>query len=169
MHAAEGLTLAGHGCEVRKALEPWLATETDARRRCGLARELIRAGDLSKVGDLARILTSPDSYGHIHAAESLFKVGEVGDAAAIERAFAQQENIKLRLMAAAALGRSGAAKPREAIREALRGSDADGMMLAGWILGQIGGDADIEPIRSRLTDAPTPLVRAYLELTCPHE
>ena len=84
MHAAEGLTLAGHGCEVRKALEPWLATETDARRRCGLARELIRAGDLSKVGDLARILTSPDSYGHIHAAESLFKVGEVGDAAAIE-------------------------------------------------------------------------------------
>jgi sialidase-1 len=163
MHAAEGLTLAGHGCEVRKALEPWLATETDARRRCGLARELIRAGDLSKVGDLARILTSPDSYGHIHAAESLFKVGEVGDAAAIERAFAQQENIKLRLMAAAALGRSGAAKPREAIREALRGSDADGMMLAGWILGQIGGDADIEPIRSRLTDAPTPLVRAYLE------
>ena len=163
MHAAEGLTLAGHGGEVRQALEPRLATETDARRRCGLARELVRAGDLSKVATLAGVLTSPDPYGHIHAAESLFKVGEVGDAAAIERAFTQQENVKLRLMAAAALGRSGAAKPREAIREALSGSDADGIMLAGWILGQIGGEADIEPIRSRLADAPTPLVRGYLE------
>jgi sialidase-1 len=163
MHAAEGLTLAGHRGEVRKALGPRLATETDARRRCGLARELIRAGDLSKVGELARIIASPDPYGHIHAAESLFKVGEVGDAAAIERAFAQQDDIKLRLMAAAALGRGGAAKPREAIRDALRGSDTDGIMLAGWILGQIGDDADIEPIRSRLADAPTPLVRAYLE------
>jgi sialidase-1 len=163
MHAAEGLTLAGHRGEVRTALEPRLATETDARRRCGLARELIRAGDLSKLGELARILASPDAYGHIHAAESLFKVGEVGDAVAMERAFARQENVKLRLMAAAALGHSGAAKPQEVIRDSLRGSDADGIMLAGWILGQIGDDADIEPIRSRLADAPTPLVRAYLE------
>ena len=163
MHAAEGLTLAGHRGEVRTALEPRLATETDARRRCGLARELIRAGDLSKLGELARILASPDAYGHIHAAESLFKVGEVGDAVAMERAFARQENVKLRLMAAAALGRSGAAKPQEVIRDSLRGSDADGIMLAGWILGQIGDDADIEPIRSRLADAPTSLVRAYLE------
>jgi sialidase-1 len=163
MHAAEGLTLAGHRGEVRTALEPRLATETDARRRCGLARELIRAGDLSKLGELARILASPDAYGHIHAAESLFKVGEVGDAVAMERAFARQENVKLRLMAAAALGRSGAAKPQEVIRDSLRGSDADGIMLAGWILGQIGDDADIEPIRSRLADAPTPLVRACLE------
>lgn len=163
MHAAEGLTLAGHRGEVRTALEPRLATETDARRRCGLARELIRAGDLSKLGELARILASPDAYGHIHAAESLFKVGEVGDAVAMERAFARQENVKLRLMAAAALGRSGAAKPQEVIRDSLRGSDADGIMLAGWILGQIGDDADIQPIRSRLADAPTSLVRAYLE------
>jgi sialidase-1 len=161
MHAAEGLTLAGRGGEVRGQLEPRLATE--AGRRCGLARELVRAGDASKVAVLADILASPDPYGHIHAAESLFKVGEVGDAAAIERAFAQQENIKLRLMAAAALGRGGAAKPLGVIRDTLRGSDADGVMLAGWILGQIGGEADIEPIRSRLADAPTPLIRAYLE------
>lgn len=162
MHAAEGLTLAGYGREVRQALEPRVATETDARRRCGLARELVRAGDLSKVGDLARILASPDPSGHIHAAESLFKVGEVGDAAT-ERAFLQEENMKLRLMAAAALGRGGAAKPLAVIRDTLRGSDADGIMLAGWILGQIGSEADIEPIRSRLADAPTPLVRVYLE------
>lgn len=36
-------------------------------------------------------------------------------------------------------------------------------MLAAWILGQIGHDADIEPLRSRLADAPTPLIRAFLE------
>lgn len=104
MHAAEGLTAAGHGREVRSVLEPRLATENDARRRCGLARELVRAGDLAKVGDLTAVLASADPYGHVHAAESLFKVG---DAAAMERAFMQQDNIKLHLMAAAALDRRG--------------------------------------------------------------
>lgn len=163
MHAAEGLTLTGHGREIRTALEPRLATETDARRRCGLARELVRAGDVAKVADIAAILSSPDPSGHVHAAESLFKLGEVGDAAVTQRAFEQQGDIRLRLMAAAALGRSGAAKPQAAIREALLGDDADGIMLAAWILGQIGDAADVEPLRSRLADAPTPLVRGYLE------
>lgn len=163
MHAAEGLTLAGHGREVRTALEPRLATETDARRRCGLARELVRAGDVAKVGELASVLASHDPYGHVHAAESLFKVGDVGDAAVTQRAFEQKEDIRLRLMAAAALGRGGAAAPRAAIREALRGDDADGIMLAAWILGQIGEETDIEPLRGRLAEAPTPLVRVHLE------
>src|SRR5438128_383251 len=45
IHAAEALTLAGHGDDVRKALEPKLLTENDDQRRCGLARELARAGD----------------------------------------------------------------------------------------------------------------------------
>ncbi|MFM7290385.1 MAG: HEAT repeat domain-containing protein [Planctomycetia bacterium] len=162
MHAAEGLTLAGYGHEVRTALEPRLNAERDARKRCGLAREIIRTGDVSKVASLAAILGSPDPYGHVHAAESLFKVGEVGDVAT-ERAFAQQENGKLRLMAAAALGRCGTAKPRAVIREALLGDDADGVMLAAWILGQIGDKTDIEPLRSRLADAATPLGRASVE------
>lgn len=163
IHAAEGLTLAGHGREVRAALEPRLATETDARRRCGLARELVRAGDLAKVADVAAVLSSPDPSGHVHAAESLFKVGEIGDPAVMDRAFAERENIRLHLMAAAALARRGGTEPLAAIRRALHGTDPDGIMLAGWILGQIGDDADIEPLRSRLADAPTPLIRAFLE------
>src|SRR5690606_22408226 len=44
IHAAEGLTLGGYGDEVIAALTPKLASETDDQRRCGLARELVRAG-----------------------------------------------------------------------------------------------------------------------------
>ncbi len=163
MHAAEGLTLAGFPADVRAALEPRLAAEDDPRHRCGLARELIRAGDRDRVAILAGILAGDDARGHVHAAESLFKVGEVGDAAALQRAASQQDNTTLRLMAAAALARSGDAAGLEIIRAALRGEDPDGIMLAGWILGQIGDATDVEPLRSRLDDAATPLARAYLE------
>ena len=47
MHAAEGLTLGGHGAEVIEFLKPKLGAETDDQKRCGLARELARAGDKS--------------------------------------------------------------------------------------------------------------------------
>lgn len=163
MHAAEGLTAAGQSGEVRAVLGPRMVAEADARRRCGLARELVRAGDVAKLAVLVEVLSSPDPSGHVHAAESLFKVGEIGDAAVTTRAFAQQENFKLHLMAAAALARRGGREPLTAIRTVLRGRDPDGIMLAGWTLGQIGDDADIEPLRSRLADAPTPLIRAFLE------
>jgi sialidase-1 len=163
MHAAEGLTAAGFPAEVRAALEPRLATEKDPRHRCGLARELVRAGDRARVSILAGILAGDDLRGHVHAAESLFKVGEVGDAAALQRAAGQRDNIALRLMAAAALARSGNAAELAAIRAALRGDDADGIMLAGWILGQIGDATDIEPLRARLPTAATPLAHASLE------
>lgn len=163
MHAAEGLTVAGCPAEVRAALEPRLTTEEDPRHRCGLARELVRAGDRGRVVILAGILAGEESRGHVHAAESLFKIAEVGDAAALERAARQRDNLTLRLMAAAALARSGDAAALATIRAALQGDDADGIMLAGWILGQIGDATDIEPLRSRLDDAATPLARAYLE------
>jgi sialidase-1 len=163
MHAAEGLTLAGHGAEVRQALEPRLHGEKDARRRCGLARELARAGDRGKVAILADILAEENPYAHVHAAESLFKLGEVGDAAALARAFAQRDDVSLRLMAAAALARSGNAAALAAARETLRGDDPDGLMLAGWVVGRLGEASDIEPIRTRLADAPTPQCRSFLE------
>lgn len=163
MHAAEGLTLAGFPAEVRAALEPRLATEDDPRHRCGLARELVRAGDRDRVAILAGILAGDDPRGHVHAAESLFKVGEVGDAAALQRAAGQRHDIKLRLMASAALARRGDAAGLATIRAALRGDDPDGIMLAGWILGQIGDATDIEPLRAGLPAAATPLTRAYLQ------
>ena len=48
IHAAEGLTLAGHGDEVIAFLKPKLGSETDDQHLCGIARELI-----SELGDWA--------------------------------------------------------------------------------------------------------------------
>lgn len=163
IHAAEGLTLAGRGDEVRAFLEPKLATERDAQRRCGIARELVRAGDKAKVSVLAEVLTSPDSYGHIHAAESLYKVHEVGDPVVMRRHFREGESIKLRLMAAAALARHGDLDAIAYIRETLKGDDPDGIQISAWILGRVGNANDIAPLQSRIADAPTPLIRAYIE------
>ena len=163
IHAAEGLTLGGHGSEVRTYLEPKLPAENDAQQRCGLARELVRAGDKSKVAVLADVLRSPDDHGHVHAAESLYKVFEVGDPAAMRRHFDQDENIKLKLMAAAALARHGDLGAIKVIRENLKSNDDDALRIAAWILGRIGNGDDIEPMRARLSDVSDPVLKAYLE------
>ena len=164
IHAAEGLTLAGKGEETRAFLEPKLATETDAQHLCGIARELVRAGDRDKVRVLTEVLSRIDSYGHTHAAESLYKVFEVGDEVTMRKRFHNGADVKLRLMAAAALARKNAdAEAFAFIRKTLTGKNPDGIQISGWILGAIGGAEDIEPIRSRLADAPTPIIRAYLE------
>lgn len=163
IHAAEGLTLAGYGDEVKAYLTPKLPGETDAQHRCGLARELVRAGDKSQVAVLADVLKSPDPYGHTHAAESLYKVYEVGDPAAMRRHFEQDGDIKLKLMAAAALARHGDLEAIRVIRENVNSDDPDALRIAAWLLGRIGNRDDIEPLRSRLPDAKDPIVRAYLE------
>lgn len=164
MHAAEGLTLSGHGTEVIPVLEKRLATDSDAQHRCGLARELVRAGERKYVSVLTEVLTSPDPYGHIHAAESLYKVSELGDEPTLRRYFEDSEaDIKLRLMAAAALSRKGDAGAMALIREARDGKDVGGFQIASWLLGAIGDPSDIEALRKRLDAAPTPIVRAYIE------
>lgn len=163
MHAAEGLTLAGRGEEVIAAVEPKLATEKDGQRLCGLARELVRAGKREHVAILTEVLRREDPHGHIHAAESLYKIVEVGDEALMRERFEKGANIKLRLMAAAALARkTGDAEARAFIRECRDGKDPDGLQIAAWILGILGDESDIEPLRRRLGDAPTPLIRAYV-------
>ena len=85
MHAAEGLTLGGHGLEVIDYLTPKLKTETDDQYLCGLAREIVRAGDRSVVPVMLNILEGDNYYGHVHAAESLFKVFEMGVARSGQR------------------------------------------------------------------------------------
>src|SRR4051812_34134744 len=50
MHAAEALTLAGHGKEVLESLAK--RNENDDQKRCGLAREAVRAGDRTKLAVL---------------------------------------------------------------------------------------------------------------------
>src|SRR3954453_18090563 len=58
MHAAEALSMAGQGADVRGLLAPKVPDETDDQRRCGLARELVRAGDLGYVQTMLDILAS---------------------------------------------------------------------------------------------------------------
>ncbi|MCB1546297.1 MAG: DUF2796 domain-containing protein [Hyphomicrobiaceae bacterium] len=68
-----------------------------------------------------------------------------------------------RQAAAAALARQGDLDAVADIRKNLQGNDSDGIQISAWVLGQIGSAQDIEPLRGRLKDAPSPLIRAYIE------
>jgi len=163
MHAAEALTLAGHGQEVRRCLSPKLETETDDRHRCGLARELVRAGDLSRTAILLEILAKEEPYGHVHACESLFKCGRTGDGRLLRAAMDQDENPTLAIMAAAALGRDGSADAMKRLREKLAAKDPEVNRIAAWVLGQIGEPCDVPQLRANLAALTDPIARSYHE------
>ncbi len=165
IHAAEGLTAAGQGEEVQAILEPKLSTEHDPQHRCGLARELVRSGKRQYRAVLLEILASEDPTGHVHAAESLYKVGEVGSGRALRKAFeSSAENPPLKIMAAAALARAGSPKAMEYLRgEALGNPDAASRKLAAWVLGRIGKDSDIPLIKLQRDRALEAAERAYFD------
>lgn len=161
MHAAEGLTAGGRGEEVVQFLAPKLPVETDDQRRCGIARELVRAGDRSQAAILLEILAGEDTHGHVHAAESLFKVSEIGDGSAMRKAFSQSENLPLRLMAAGALARCGNPEAMAFLREMIGHDNPDTFRIAVWLLGRLGDEGDIPLIRGNIPRAPDELSRAY--------
>lgn len=163
IHAAEGLILAGYGEVVRPRLEARLREETDDQRRCGLARELVRAGDSSKIQILADVLAGDDDYAHVHAAEGLYKIAEIGDRDTMLRAFASDENVSLHLMAAGALARVGEPGALEAIRASYSTGDESAIRIGAWLLGRIGTPDDILLLRSRLVTSTDTLVRAYIQ------
>lgn len=160
MHAAEGLTKAGLGPEVVTALAERLGTETDDQRRCGLAREQVRAGKEGPVAVLAAILADPASTGRVHAAESLFKVNRVGDRQAVEKAL-DAGVPGLEIMAAAALARQGDTAVLGRVRARLGASDVAQRRLAAWVLGQVGGAEDQAPIRPLAETETDPLSRSF--------
>jgi sialidase-1 len=162
IHAAEGLTLGGHGKEVIEFLTPKLATEKDDQHRCGLAREIVRAGDRSKAQIMLDILAGEDTHGHVHAAESLYKVAEIGDGKSMRKAFRQSKNIRLKLMAAAALGRCGNKKAMAYLRDMVGAKDPEQFRIAAWILGRIGDKSDIDSLRKHLPKDADPITRAYV-------
>lgn len=163
MHAAEALTLAGEGAEVRELLGPKLGTEKDDQKRCGLARELVRAGDREKAQVMLDILAGEDDYGHVHAAESLYKVNEIGDGVAMRAAMGRGGNPKLMLMAAAALARvERDAEAYVLLRRELGNEDPEIAQIAAWILARIGDESDIPALRVRLNIV-EPLPHAYIE------
>ena len=161
MHAAEALTLAGES----DAVLTHLATrkETDDQKRCGLAREAVRAGDRSQLPILLEILEKEGSNGHVHAAESLFKVAEVGDGAALRAALNQTDDPRLQIMAATALSRCGHPTAIDAIRDHISHDDLAIRKLAFWAIGQVGEAADRQRLLDRPgQDAEDDLARAYV-------
>lgn len=163
MHAAEGLTIGGRGAEVIEFLKPKLPLENDDQRRCGLARELVRAGDKAGIPVLLEILEGPNDYGHTHAAESLFKVYEAGDQKALRRGLAQSQNLKLRMMCAGALHRAGDKTAIETIRILLTHENPRHAEVVAWLLGQLGDPDDIPRLKAQLPRQTDPLAKAYVE------
>lgn len=159
MHAAEALTLAGQNRDVLAALAKRM--EADDQKRCGLAREAVRAGDRSKLATLFAILDKPGSNGHTHAAESLFKMAEVGDGKKLRAALGQDANLKLKLMAAAALARCGHPTALDAVRTRLADPDVETRKIAAWVLGQLGAASDAPAIAKAFEKDTDPLAKGY--------
>ena len=163
VHAAEGLTLGGHAAEVRARFGPRLERETDDQRRCGLARELVRAGEGDRLAMLLAILTAADPHGHVHAAECLFKLGDIGDGVGLRDHLKRTEDPRLRLMAAAALARVGDQAALRQLRDMLQDGDPEVGRLAAWALGKAGSAADIAPLHDRLVRATDESTRAFVQ------
>jgi len=163
IHAAEALTIAGFGDEVKEYLTPKLATEKDDQRRCGLSRELARAGDIGREQVIFGILNDPTSMGQVHAAESLYKLNSIGEGRAMRHAFAEENAVTLRMMAAAALAQNGNAAALAYLRERAQVADPDVAMIAAWVLGRIGTRDDIAPLRATANKIEKPLARAFFE------
>ena len=162
MHAAEALTLAGKGAEVRQIIEPKLKTEKDDQKRCGLARELVRAGDRSKAAIMFQILAGKDPHGHIHACESLYKVNELGNGVLIREAM-NSDDPKKAMMAAALLCRWGNQDAFKVVRKYLNDPDVSNASIAAWILARVGDPQDIPALKANLKRVDDPFIRSYFE------
>ena len=149
LHAAEALTEAGEGQRVVQALRKRLNTQRDDRWRCGLARELARAGDREQVPVLAKGLASPDVAVQIMAAESLYKIGAVGDETLVRERMKAEDPI-LQLMAAAVVARHGDQAAMRLIRRHLAGGKPDACKIAAWLVEQIGSADDLPQLGANL-------------------
>ena len=161
MHAAEALTLAGAGGDVVEALRDRLPVEKDDQHRCGLVRELVRAGDRSQLPILFAILDDTDSAGRTHAAESLFKIVESGDGSQLRAAFDPSQDPRLRMMAAAALARTGNPEALAFLREQLKSEDRETRKLAAFALARDGDSTDEKPLLAALDQETDAVARAY--------
>ena len=164
MHAAEALTIAGHGDSIIKPLRARLRAEKDDQRRCGLARELVRAGHTPAKRVLLEVLASEDDHGHIHAAESMYKVNVKGDGKLLRSAMLREDaKPALRIMAAAALAKHEDDAAMKFLRSQLSADDPDTFRIAAWVLARIGDKSDIPRIKRRLANTKNPLAQCFGE------
>ena len=150
MHSAEALTYANSGSEVVAALKSRLPDEQDDQRRCGLVRELYRAGDHSHLQILFDVLGNPLSKGRTHAAESLYKIGQTTDKNLLREAMNQSESIPLQIMAAAALVKAQDPDAKDLVRRQLQSSDTTARNLSAWVIGRHGNKDDAKLVKALL-------------------
>lgn len=162
MHAAEALTLAGRGSEVVAALKDKLPQETNDQRRCGLVREIVRAGDATPLPVLQAILVDTKSNGRIHAAESFYKLGVPPEGPALAQAFAQDEIVQLKLMSAAALARLGSRNALESLRTQFGSDDKLVRNTVCFALARLGTADDLPMLRRQLERETDSLARANI-------
>ena len=161
IHAAEALTLIGQTGEVRTIMQSRLHAEEQDSRRCGFAREIVRAGDESKIDVLLEVLAASDVTARVHAAESMYKISRTGNGNLLRTAFSSSQSEKLRMMAAAALGRQGSHEAISYLRQRLSDEYLETAGLAAWVLSRIGDAPDIPALRENLQRAETSLTRCY--------
>ncbi|MGD9724165.1 MAG: HEAT repeat domain-containing protein [Pirellulales bacterium] len=162
MHAAEALTLAGETNSVRAALATRLPAERDDQRRCGLARELVRAGDRQPLAILEHILADANSTGRVHAAESLYKLGETGAAEQLRAASKQSAKGPLQLWATAALAKSGDKACLAELRASLRSEARASRSTAAFALARLGDTSDVDALSGALVTETDPFARVIL-------
>lgn len=150
MHAAEALTYADAGPEVIAALKDRLPNEQDDQRRCGLVRELYRAGDHSHLKILFDVLGNPSSKGRTHAAESLYKIGQTADKSLLREAMNQSDNIPLQIMAAAALVKADDPNAKDLVRRQLQSPEPTARNLSAWVIGRHGNKDDATIVKALL-------------------
>ncbi|MCE5186883.1 MAG: hypothetical protein LLF76_12235 [Planctomycetaceae bacterium] len=147
MHAAEGLTQTGDPNIVIQSLSTMLATEGDDQKRCGLAREILRAGDESKISVLVEILSNRESNGRTHAAENLFKVQRIGDLELMIECANDTHNPSLQLWALANLIKSDHMEYLPMLRQFLNSQSTFERAMAAYLLGQLGDKNEIDRIK----------------------
>lgn len=162
-HAAEGLTIAGHSSEVRVHFAPKVSNEIDDRCRCGLARELVRAGDREPLRVLVDVLKKSTVRNQITAAESLFKVGEIGDEQIVRDSLIATDNQVLQLMTLAILAQQGDQQSLDRIRNKLSHESAVTRKIAAWLLMRLGQESDIGRLHQVKESERELLVRAYVD------
>ncbi len=164
MHAAEALSLDGHGEEVRSALAPLLGPETDDQKRCGLGPGA-GAGrrPLPRPGPARRPRPRPILTGTSTPARASSRSARSATAVLLRDALTRDEDPKLAMMAAAALARWGHRGALDLLRGYVTDEDGETARIAAWILARTGDASDLPALRDGAARFSDPLTRAYFE------
>eukprot|EP00899_Mesostigma_viride_P025614 jgi/Mesvir1/6237/Mv00915-RA.1 len=157
MHAAEALTRARHAHEVDDFLSHLALLVPTDEMRVGVARERARAGRQEYIAAIVDALKQPNNTAHSQAAESLLKLGDVGQGRGVLQAAMSQDAERVQVMAAGALVRADGDADVSAnalLRRKLSSRIADIACAAAWVLSWVGRPDDIPLLRANMARFP---------------